>query len=94
MFEFEKGILYYILLHFITFYYIYIHIIIKIKTFIEIEAKTKLAAVQEDKAIEEIPERAEMLEHLREKFPNIQFTSKWFIINNLIYLKLNLAHEI
>ena len=40
------------------------------------EERIREAAEQEDKAIEEVPERAELLNTLRKQFPNIDFTAK------------------
>jgi len=40
------------------------------------ELVTRKASQMEDLAIEEVPERAGMLQSLREEFPNIQFTAK------------------
>jgi len=44
--------------------------------FLEAYQRTQDAANQEDRAIAEVPERAEMLEALRRQFPNIDFTAK------------------
>ena len=50
--------------------------ILYVKSFIESELRTREAANEEDKAVEEVPQRAEMLESLRKEFPRIDFTSK------------------
>ena len=47
-----------------------------VKSFIESELRTRQAANEEDRAVEEVPQRAEMLESLRKEFPRIDFTSK------------------
>ena len=47
-----------------------------VKSFIESELRTRQAANEEDTAVEEVPQRAEMLESLRKEFPRIDFTSK------------------
>ena len=40
------------------------------------EERIREAAEQEDKAIEEVPERAELLNTLRKQFTNIEYTAK------------------
>ena len=40
------------------------------------EANTRSQSLSEDKAIQDVPERASMLEALRNEFPHIQFSAK------------------
>lgn len=46
------------------------------KMFMKSETKTRDKALQEDKAIQEVPERAPMLDALRSEFPDIQFSAR------------------
>lgn len=46
------------------------------KAFQESEEKTRSAAAVEEKAVAAVPERAEMLQALRNEFPHIDFTAK------------------
>ena len=46
------------------------------QAFLDAEIQTRVAAQIEHDSIEEVPERAEMLEALRKEFPSIAFTSK------------------
>lgn len=44
--------------------------------FVEAEQRTRMAAEEEDAAVGNVPEQAEMLEKLRETFPSIDFRAK------------------
>jgi hypothetical protein len=47
-----------------------------VKVFCKAELDTREKAQAEDRAVQEVPQRAGMLEALRDEFPNIQFSAK------------------
>jgi hypothetical protein len=50
--------------------------LVYVKVFCKAELDTREKAQAEDRAVQEVPQRAGMLEALRDEFPNIQFSAK------------------